>query len=113
MPNHAGPPGIDFAQPHVVRVVLHRGERGDWTAHTSYRDRDGEGRTLAVGVAQAQAAQTRVQHTFYGPMSVFIWQRGDHEHYRNPTPEHAERYSFPAQPEFDPRNRRDQLEIVD
>lgn len=103
---------VDFAQPHVVRVVLRRpGGAGDWTAHTSYRDHDENGRTQGVSVAQEQAARTRVEHSFYGPMTVHIWQRGDDEHYRNPTPAHAERYDFPAQPMLDPK--RQQLGTLD
>lgn len=41
-------------------------------------------------VAQFQAAQTRIGHSYYGPLMVSVWQhRGDDEHYRAEPPEDA------------------------
>lgn len=48
-------------------------------------------------VAAFQATQTRVGHSYYGPLRVRVWaHRGDTEHYRNPPPEDAWTIDLPA-----------------
>jgi hypothetical protein len=37
------------------------------------------------------AADTRIGHVYYGPMTVYVWPRRDDEHYRTPPPATAYR----------------------
>lgn len=39
--------------------------------------------------ATYQAARARIEHAYYGPMIVTVWNRRDDEHYRMPPPENA------------------------
>jgi hypothetical protein len=36
-----------------------------------------------------EAARVRVDHAYYGPMTVRVWQQRPHEHYRQPPPPDA------------------------
>jgi hypothetical protein len=46
--------------------------------------------------------QTRYGHGYYGPLRVSVWKhRGDEEHYRQPVPDTAEWFEFPANPRLE------------
>lgn len=103
---------IDLTKPFQYRV-----DRADGVKEWSFSHGSQDGTTehvTAVGLAQFVASQTRVGHSFYGALRVYVWQRdGDGVHYRDPVPERAERFDFPAQPTLDPRNQPRQLGAVD
>lgn len=101
------PSRIDVSKPYQYRVNRADGVK-EWSfSHGSF---DGTTeQTTAAGVAQEAAAGTRVGHSYYGPLTVYVWQRSgeDGTHYRDPVPAGAERFDFPAQPLLDPKYRAD------
>lgn len=50
----------------------------------------------SVGVAQDRSYDSRIGHSYYGPLRVYVWQQRDQEHYRLPVPDNADMFEFPA-----------------
>lgn len=79
---------------------VYRVDRGETPEHgcmMSYGTRpqsDGD----AEYVSKLIEWSTRVGHSHTGPLVVSIWQAGQDEHYRNPVPEHAERFVYQVIP---------------
>jgi hypothetical protein len=98
--SYGGPHALDVDQPYGVKVERNDGQ--EWTFTTSYRTQpevEDDRPRCALDVAQRAAAETRIGHSYYGPLRVSVWaHRGEAEHYRNPVPDTAEWFEFPANP---------------
>lgn len=49
-------------------------------------------------VAESLTQETRVFHSWNGPVTVWVWPTRDDEHYRMPIPEDAHRFDYGAVP---------------
>lgn len=52
--------------------------------------------TTAQQAAEYQIAQSRVMHSYNGPIRALLWQRGENDHYMHTPPQDAYQYDMPA-----------------
>lgn len=52
--------------------------------------------TTAQQAAEYAIANSRVGHSYYGPIRALLWQRGEHDHYMHAAPEDAYQYDMGA-----------------
>jgi hypothetical protein len=94
---------LDATKPYGFRVLRADGER-DWVYSYGYRDVTGHPSDTAarssLEVAIDQAHATRVGHSYFGPLRVYVWQRRENDHYRLPVPDTADHFDFPEHPKL-------------
>jgi hypothetical protein len=78
----------------VNRPAPHR-EEGTFTISWGSSEVAPDGFTVEDAVTYV-AAQTRIAHTEKGPLTIWIWQRREDEHYRMPPPPEAYQAELPS-----------------
>lgn len=62
----------------------------------SYGTRPADAAVQLADLAAEVAARVRIEHAYRGLITVWVWPQRADEHYRQPVPDHAERFLYPA-----------------